>query len=233
MMTCLTQGLLLACLIGSSSCTSLKPTGPRHRIEYVGPNTYRWGQYQGLSLISFGDRSSPKIATNGSFFQDRVKLVLAEDDETGKSGNILSEHYVPLEGDSVRVDFSTFPQDGRLKVTRRHCGLDYIRDLLETRNDGLEVVDHEPVKLAGDPSPEDVVGFGNAYFEQHQDVDLNLAKHRFFHAGAHYPKLAILFLQRLDNRIEEAQNAVVGAESFNYRQRFELVEELAAELEKE
>ena len=218
-------------MIGLTACGSLDRSGARHRIEYVGPNTFRWGHFQGLSLISFSDAGSPQISTNGSFYQDKVQLVLAEDEANGESGAILPERYIPLAGDSVTVDFSTFSQDGRLKVTRRHCGLDYARDVLETRRDGLEVTDHEPVALTGDPNPEDVISFGDAYFEQRQGMDLNLAKHRFFHAGAHYPRLGIQYLQRLDNRVEEAQNAIVGAESFNYRQRFELVNELSVELE--
>lgn len=222
---------LLAAAIGCLpffSCTTVQDSGPEHRVDYIGQGTFRWGSYQGFSLISISDTGRfPQITTGGSFSQEGVRLILAEDAEDETSGKVLPLAYIPPAGDSVRVDFSNFPNNGRVKITRRHCGLEYVRDLLETRSDGLEVVGHERVELSGDPDPADIINFGNAYFGQRPDADLAEARCRFFRAGAHYPELAIQLLRRHENRAEEERNRALGAETLAYRLRFEVLEELA------
>lgn len=226
------KGALWATLAAGSlmGCQGTKkPTGPTHRVDYIGSGTFRWGTFEGYSLISFSPQGLPKITTGGAFSDDHIHLILAQDDEQAKSGEVMDYHYTPPEGDGGTVDFSSFPEDGRLVITRRHLGVDYVKDLLETRVDGLEVVGHEPVPLLGDPDPADIINYGNAYFNQRQDVDLLDARRRFFAAGVHYPKLALRVLKRHEDRAEEERNSALGSEAFRYRERFELIETFSLE----
>ena len=208
------------------ACVSLAPKAAPLRVDYVGNKIFRWGTHEGYSLLSEAHDGLPQISSDGTFTQERVKLVISEDDESEKSGSLLPETYSPLAGDGATVDFSKFASNGVVTVTRLHCGLAYVKDLLELRREGLELVGHERVTLAGDADPEDVLSFGQVYFDQDPRVDLNEAKKRFFLAGAHYPQLALQFLRRLEARAEEERNVTLGLEAFNYRERFELLEEL-------
>lgn len=218
---------LLACLvIASSACITTEPKAPLLKMDYVGPGTFRWGIHEGYSLLSFTQDGLPRIASNGTFFFDNFELAISEDDESGRSGQVLPERYRPLAGDGGTVDFSAFTSDGRVVVTRQHCGRDYALDVLQLRREGLELIDHDRVKLMGDPEPQDILLFGKVYFEQDPNTDLLEAKHRFFRAGTHYPKLALQFLRKLEERAEKERNAVIGAEALNYRERFELLEEM-------
>ncbi len=222
--------LALTTATGLVACqTTPEPTVPRHRIDYVGQNTFRWGHFHNLSLISRCPTSRPQIRTNGSFAQEGpVHLFLAEDNEAQTAGEILPSTYRPHLGDAIDVDFSAFPQDGGLRITRYHCGYAYVVDVLATRRDGLEVIDHEPVTLVGDPDPGDILTFGRLYFYQQANANLDVAKRRFFHAGIHYPSLAIPFLNQLENQAEDERNATIGAELLNYRDRFELVQQVGS-----
>ena len=219
-------GLLAGWLLGTAACTTPERAAAKSSFDYLGHNTFRWSSYEGLSLISHSPAGLPKIGTSGWFYHEGLQLVLAEDDARGRSGRVLPEQYVTLPGDHATVDLSTFAQDGRVTVTRRHCGMDYVRDLLETRRDGLVVVGHGRVKLVGDPDPGDVMTFGNVYFQQLQGRDLDEAKRRFFHAGARHPRLAIAYLQRLAEHAEDEGHTAVVAEAENYLERFELLEGL-------
>ncbi len=220
-------GLGLGSCLLFPGCQSTKDSPTPHRVDYIGSGTFRWGSFEGLSLISLSPDGMPRIISGGAFDDDFMQLVLAEDNEDGTSGRVLTHHYTPPTGDGATVDFSTFRDDGRLTITRRHGGVDYVRDLVETRVDGLEVVGHEAVPLRGDPDPGDIITYGNAYFLQRQDVDLADARRRFFQAGVHYPRLAIKLLQRHEDRAENERNFALGAEALRYRDRFELILELA------
>ncbi len=203
---------LFACVI--------KPTAPKHRIDYFGNNTYRWASHQGLGLVSHSPGGSPSIRSDGGFIQSEVQLALADE-----NGVILSEIYEPLAGDDMDVNFADFEADGTLVVTRSHRGLPYVRDLIEARSDGLEIMDHERLPIP-DANPEDVLTFGKRYFDQDQSADLDEAKTRFFRAGAKYPKLGVQFLRKLDNRAEQSGDTALALEILNYRDRFELLEDL-------
>lgn len=220
---------LLACLalVTSACSTTTEPKVPLLKVDYVGPGTFRWGTHEGYSLLSFTqDTVMPRIASDGTFYLDNFQLAISEDDESGRSGQVLPERYIPLAGDSGIVDFSAFTSDGRVVVTRQHCGRDYALDVLQLRREGLELIDHDRVELMGDPEPQDIVVFGKVYFKQDPITDLVEAKHRFFRAGVHYPKLALQFLRQLEDRAEDDRNPVLGAETLNYRERFELLEEI-------
>jgi hypothetical protein len=219
--------LLVLLLVTTSACTTTEPKAPPLKVDYVGSGTFRWGTHEGYSLLSFTQSSvMPRIASDGTFFLDNFQLAISEDDESGRSGQVLPERYIPLAGDGGIVDFSAFTSDGRVVVTRQHCGRDYALDVLQLRREGLELIDHDRVKLMGDPEPQDIILFGKVYFEQDPNTDLVEAKHRFFRAGVHYPKLALQFLRQLEDRAEDERNAILGAEALNYRERFELLEEM-------
>lgn len=227
LIACLLSGawLLVACQQGSSS-------RPAFRVDYVSPGTFRWGSYQGLSLISVGRGGIPPLSTDGQFFEEEVTLLLAED-QGERRARTLPVVYQPPGGDAATVDFSRFLIDGTIEVTRRHFGIDYLTDFLETRSDGLDLVGHEAVPLSGDLDPEDIIRFGNAYFTQDASVDLAEAQRRFFLAGVHYPELALRVIAQHENRAEDERNPVLGRETLRYRQRFELLLEWPASASEE
>ena len=213
-----TYFLILATLL--TGCLSTPDPPPKHRIDYFGNNTFRWARHQGLGLVSYSPGGNPSIRSDGGFVQREVQLALANE-----NGDILAEIYEPLAGDDIDVNFADFESNGTLTVTRSHRGLPYVRDLIEARSDGLEVMDHERLPIP-DANPEDVLTYGKRYFEQDQAADLEEAKTRFFHAGAKYPKLGVRFLRQLDNRAEQEGNSALALEILNYRDRFELLEDL-------
>jgi len=202
-----------------ASCV-ITPEAPKYRIDYFGNNTFRWSMHQGLGLVSYSPGGNPSIRSGGAFVQSEVQLALADE-----QGGILAEVYEPLAGDDMEVSFSKFESDGTLSVTRAHRGLPYVRDLIEVRSDGLEVVGHERLPIP-DANPEDVLTFGQLYFDQDSTVNLDEAKTRFFGAGAKYPKLGVQFLRRLDTQAEERAANSLALEILNYRDRFELLDDL-------
>lgn len=218
--------LLCLLLVGITSCATSEPKKPLLKVDYVSNNTFRWGTHRGYSLLSFSKSGLPRISSDGRFYLESFELAISEDDESEESGQVLPDLYVPIAGDGGIVDFSAFASEGRVVVTRQHCGREYALDVLELVREGLEIVDHDRVKLMGDPDPADILHFGKIYFAQDPNTDLVTAKHRFFRAGVHYPKLALVFLRKLDERAEEERNPALGTESFNYRVRFELLEEM-------
>ncbi len=214
---------MLASVVAWVSCQT--PDEPRHRIDYFGNNTFRWGAYEGLDLVSHSPDQQPQIRTDGTFVQTSgLQLALSKDKE------VLPEFYEALPGDLVTVDFSTFQDDGRITLTRQHRGLAYVKEFLEARSDGLESVGYESLPIP-ERSRDEILRYGDLYFQQAPGADLEEAKTLFFHAACHYPKLAVQYLRRLESRAEVERDAVVAIESVNYRDRLEILEELQAEAE--
>jgi hypothetical protein len=209
-----------------AACQSAKPSEASFRIDYISPGTFRWGSYQGLSLISVSPGGFPQLSSAGRFAADEVTLLLAEEEADGSGARTLPILYQPPRGDGATVDFSRFEATGKVAVIRRHQGMDYVKDWLVVRDDGLDVVDREAVPLVGDPSPEDILQFGHAYFEQREGSDPQEALRRFFQAGVHYPKLALEVIAHHENRAEDQRDPGLGRETLRYRARFELLQEL-------
>lgn len=219
----------MRCLIAllalvSLGCVNSKPAA--YRIGYFGNNTFHWATCDGLELLSWSPSSSPTIRNNGGFSQEQAKLAVRHE------GKIFPEIYEPPLGDFVDVDFSSYAKEGTLLVTRTHCGLPYLSEKLSAYREGLEVLER---KLLPTPEaePEDVLKFGQAYFAQDPTSDLTEAKVRFFRAGVAYPKLALQFLQRIQDQAEQDKALDWTAEAINYRDRFQILEDLSSEKAKE
>jgi len=211
--------------LGSPSCTvfsdSPKEDIPERRIEYLGNNTFRWGEFEGRHLVStIPDFSQhfPSIRTDGVFEQLDARLAVLKNDE------VADVQYEAPAGDILEVDFSQYEPEGLVTVTRRKADVRYVSQVLISTPEGLAIVESDLVPLP-EADLKDVMQYGDLFFSG-QAPSMEEAEHRFFAAAATTPRLGLTYLQKVFQAATDTRNKALYEAAEAYRQRLVLIQEL-------